>query len=115
MRAISITFKIVLYLLFLLIGFYLGTLFYEYNTEPKIVETVIYRYPNTPPYEEFSDPIDFNQALILLYGMRASHIQALNWTFESNPGFGIADKDLQRKMIKWYDQLIDYTWRQEDR
>lgn len=79
----------------------------------KEVQTTVYRYPNTPPYEAFPDPIDFDQALVLLYGMRASHIQALAWEFESDPGFGIADKDLQRQFIKWYDQLIDIFWRME--
>ena len=79
----------------------------------KMVETVVYRYPNTPPYEAFSDPIDFDQALVLLYGFRTSHVQALNWEFESDPGFGIADKDLQEQFIKWYDQLIDIFWRME--
>lgn len=77
----------------------------------KEVKTTVYRYPNTPPYEAFADPIEFDQALVLLYGMRASHIQILNWEFESDPGFGIADKDLQRQFIKWYDQLIDIFWR----
>lgn len=83
------------------------------ETEVKEIQAVIYRYPNTPPYEAFADPIDFDQALVLLYGMRASHIQALNWEFESDPGFGIADKNLQRQFIKWYDQLIDIFWRME--
>ncbi len=77
----------------------------------KEIKTTIYRYPNTPPYEAFSDPIDFDQAMVLLHGMRASHVQCLNWEFESDPGFGIADKDLQKQFIKWYDQLIDIFWR----
>ena len=72
--------------------------------------TVTFRYPNTPPYEAFPDPITFEQALLLLYGMRTSHEQALNWTFESSPGFGIDDREFQLQVIKWYDQLIDYIW-----
>ena len=80
----------------------------------KEIQTTIFRYPNTPPYEAFPDPINFEQALVLLYGMRASHIQALNWEFESDPGFGIADKDLQEQFIKWYDQLIDIFWRMKN-
>jgi len=107
---------ILLVILFLACGFMAGYLYYEQEaplvTEVVVVKTkVIYRYPNTPPYEAFSNPIDFDQALVLLYGMRASHEQALCWEFESDPGFGIADKDLQKQMIKWYDQLIDFTRR----
>jgi len=91
---------------------------YEYH-QPVVeiveeIQTTVFRYPNTPPYEAFPDPIDFDQSLVLLYGMRASHEQALNWTFESDPGFGIADRDLQEQFIKWYDQLIDILWRMKE-
>ena len=95
-------------------GFFLG---YEAHTEPVMQTsdgvTVIYRYPTTPPYEAFDEPIDFDQALILLQGMRASHVQALNWTFETSPGFGIDDIEFQKQCIEWYDQLIDYIYRNE--
>lgn len=110
---------ILINLAMLTIGFYLGMVFYEAHTKPEIITkeiiTVVYRYPNTLPYEEFDDPIDFDQALVLLQGMRASHIEALNWIFETSPGFGIADKEFQNICIKWYDQLIDFIWRQEQR
>ena len=101
---------LILALALIAMGFSFGMGFAQ--EEPKVIETVIYRYPNTPPYEEFDDPIDFEQALVLLYGMRASHIQALNWTFEENPGFGIADREFQERVIKWYDQLIDFVQRE---
>ncbi len=81
----------------------------------KTVQTVIYRYPTTPPFEAFPDPITFDQSLILLYGMRLSHVQALKWTFESDPGFGIADREFQEQCIEWYDQLIDLLWRMENK
>jgi len=85
----------------------------RYIEVEKIIEvrTEITRFPNTPPYTAFPDPINFYQAMKLLYGMQQSHKEALNWTFESDPGFGIADKDLQLKFIRDYDQLIDYIWR----
>ena len=79
----------------------------------KTIQTVVYRYPTTPPFEAFPDPITFDQALTLLYGMRLSHVQALKWTFESDPGFGIADREFQEQCIEWYDQLIDLLWRME--
>ena len=71
-------------------------------------ETTVYKFPNIA----FSDPIDLTQALLLLNNMRASHEQVLNWTFTSDPGFGIADKEFQNLCIKEYDQLIDFVWRQ---
>ena len=80
----------------------------------EIVKTV-YRYPNSPPYQELDEPINYDQAIALLSGMRLSHIQILKWKFEKDPGFGIADKDFQAKCIKWYDQLIEYVQRQEIR
>ena len=89
------------------------------DKEPEVIEvikevqTVVYRYPNTPPYEAFADPITFDQALVLLHGMRASHVGALNVTFEIDPGFGITDKELQNNFIKQYDQLIDIFWKYE--
>src|SRR3990167_6570508 len=83
----------------------------EYQSQVK--ETVVYKFPNTPPYTVFSDPIDFDQALLLLYGMRESHVSALNWTFTTSPGFGIDDREFQTTVIRWYDQLIDFLWRQE--
>lgn len=79
----------------------------------KVVETTVYKFPNTPPFVAFSDPIDLAQALLLLNNMRASHEQVLNWTFTSNPGFGIADKEFQNLCIKEYNQLIDFVWRQD--
>lgn len=85
----------------------------ETRVVERPIETVVYRYPNTPPYQELPDPIDYKQALILLSGMRASHVQALSWTFETNPGFGIADRDFQERCIKWYDQLLEFIQRQE--
>ena len=90
------------------------------SVEPQIIETIkivnttVYRYPNTPPYENLPDPINLNQALALLDGMRASHIAALNWTFESSPGFGIDDREFQKQCIEWYDQLIDFVLRQSN-
>ena len=88
----------------------------EYQTQYEELQkqgTVIYKYPNTPPYTVFSGPIDFDQALLLLYGMRESHVSALNWTFTTSPGFGIDDREFQTTVIRWYDQLIDFLWRQE--
>ncbi len=81
--------------------------------EPEIITMVLYRFPNTKPYTVFADPIDFEQARLLLEGMRASHVQALGWTFSTDPGFGIADREFQQQCIKWYDQLIDYVYRTE--
>jgi len=101
-------------LVFLLIGFYFGILFHEANTESEVIETVVYRYPNSLPYQTLPDPISYEQAIKLLEGMRLSHVQALNWTFESDPGFGIADKALQRTMIHWYDQLIEFVQRKNE-
>ena len=77
------------------------------------IETVVYRYPNTPPYQKLSDPINYEQALVLLNGMRASHVQILSWSFEKDPGFGIGDRDFQERCIKWYDSLIEFVQRQE--
>jgi len=94
-------------------GFCFGVLYGQETVEPVIVTTKIIRYPTTPPYETFDNPIDYDQALALLYGMRASHKQALNRTFESDPGFGIADREFQLQCIKWYDQLIDFVRRNE--
>lgn len=82
-----------------------------WKPEVKIITTTITRYPNSPPYETLPDPIEYNQAILLLQGMRASHIQALNWTFESDPGFCIADKEFQTWCIHAYDQLIEYVQR----
>lgn len=95
------------------LSFALGVQYTKDTTQPKIriIETTVYRFPNTPPYTEFNDPIDFNQAILLLEGMKVSHEQMLNWEFESDPGFGVADKEFQKACIKWYNQLIDYTWR----
>ena len=86
----------------------------EYRTQLenlKRVGIVVYKYPNTPPYTPFPDPIDFDTAFSLLYGMKTSHEAVLNMTFTSPVGFGIDDKEFQLKVIKWYDQLIDYLWR----
>ncbi len=119
--------RILCYLLVVVGAFYLGWVGHseliepevdirwvpEYRTVEKAVETVVYRYPLTPPYEEIPDPINYEQALVLLGGMRASHEQLLHWTFEADPGFGIGDKDLQRLYVKMYDQLIEYVQRQE--
>ena len=111
-RRICLMFALVM--LALLSGFCFGR---ATALEPKVTEKVViatvYRFPNTSPYTAFADPIDLDQALLLLNGMRASHVQALNWTFTSNPGFGIADKELQTLFIKEYDQLIDFLWRQD--
>ena len=89
----------------------------EYQTKNEELRkqlSVVYKYPITPPYETFPDPINFDQVLLLLYGMRASHVQALGFTFTTSPGFGIDDKEFQLQVIKWYDQLIDYVWRQKN-
>ena len=77
----------------------------------KIIETRVTQYQPFPPYEAFPDPIDFDQALYLLHGMRQSHIETLKWKFKSDPGFGIADREVQKLFIKEYDQLIDIFWR----
>lgn len=99
----------------MVIAFGLLSAFHGNSWKPEVITEVIYRYPNTPPVENFTDPITFDQALALLGGMRASHIQVQNWTFETDPGFGIADKELQTKMVHWYDQLIDFTWREHQK
>ena len=79
------------------------------KAQAKIIETTIYRYPNTYPYETYAKPLTKEQALALLGGFRASHERLLNWTFDSDPGFGIADKEFQKQLVEWYDQLIDYV------
>lgn len=86
---------------------------YVDRTVEVVRETTVYKFPNTPPYVAFSDPIDLTQALLLLNNMRASHEQVLNWTFTGDPGFGIADKEFQNLCIKEYNQLIDFVWRQD--
>ncbi len=111
-----------LYMLSVLLAIVVGWCLCASTMEPEVVmqtevqvQTVthtVYRYPNSPPYQELDDPIDYEQALALLGGMRTSHVQILKWTFKDDPGFGIADKDLQEKFIRWYDQLIEYTQRQ---
>ncbi len=98
-------------------GFGTGYLYCQQTTEPMVREVEVVKWEtvvkptNCPPYTQFSDPIDFDEALLLLTDMRLSHVQALNWTFEGDPGFGIADREFQTQCISWYDQLIDYIWR----
>lgn len=117
---------IICYLLAIFAAYWLGFLSSYTMVEPQIevqeriverrveypIETVVYRYPTTSPYQELPDPINYEQALILLNGMRASHVQLLSWTFEKDPGFGIIDRDFQERCIKWYDQLIEFVQRQ---
>jgi hypothetical protein len=99
-------------------SFFFGSYYARTTFEPqlivkeRVVETTVTRFPNTPPYTQFADPIEFDTAMLFLYGMRVSHVQALNWTFEGDPGFGIADKEFQNLCIKEYDQLMDFVWRQ---
>ena len=82
------------------------------NIVERDVTQTVYRYPNTPPYQEIADPIDYEEAMALLQGMKASHIQVLHWTFENKVGFGIDDRDFQERCVKWYDQLIEYVQRE---
>ena len=119
--------RFILYPLAIAAAIWLGWILNSELVEPEIrtevqvrtvlrtveVEKVVYRYPNSAPYQELPDPIDYDQAIALLEGMRLSHVQVLDWKWASTPKGALANRDFQEKCIKWYDQLIEFVQRQE--
>ncbi len=122
-KIFNVTVVLSLLLCLIILSFFSGVYYNKTTTEPQIitkevikeVTTTVYRLPTSMPYTSFSEPISLEDAMSLLYGMKVSHEQALKWTFEGNPGFGIADRDFQNQCILWYNQLMDFVQKQNNK